>query len=171
MNFTFLLPAPKYESLFPIDDSPFSILCSLFAYSPHAFPSSLFLLPVCFSTHYFLNPLSPNILVFPLFIVHYSLPTPFWSSRVIWNQYNSFLALRPRINHWLVPALSSTISCVGLIVAFPAHTSTRISHYDPLPIFQRSLCLNWSWLRIFRQPHFNVSLCFCIMVLSGRWFF
>ena len=76
MNFTFLLPAPKYESLFPIYDSPFSILCSRFP-TPHMhslLPCSYCLsasLPIISCT------IGPNIPYFPcsLFITPYLLPS------------------------------------------------------------------------------------------------
>ena len=76
MNFTILPSAPKSESLFPIDDSPFSILCSLFP-TPHM--HSLLLCSYCLSASLPIIscPISPNIPYFSsaLFITPYLLPS------------------------------------------------------------------------------------------------
>ena len=153
MNFTFLLPAPKSESLFPIYDSPFSILCSLFP-TPHM--HSLLLCSYCLSASLPIIscPISPNIPYFPcsLFITPYLLPSdhPFPHSPLPHSFLSLLLSLLLLV-YFLLWALLST-SC----------SPSTLVH--PILLFYLFFgCLGL--LFPFSPSSFFVSLCSCTFSL------
>ena len=140
-------PAPKYESLFPIYDSPFSILCSLFP-TPHM--HSLLLCSYCLSASLPIIscPISPNIRYFScsLFITPYLLPSdhPF--------PHSLFPIPSPL---FFFPSSFYSISC-GLICS--PLTTLPLLFYTP-SFFSISSLFAWSCSFLFLHP-----LCFFVFL-------